>query len=230
MGADASAPTTLPLPSANPIPYNRQAAWGYHAHHRTGWARRLSHLWEQHLAARALAIAGHPQVVLDLPCGTGRFWPLLARDPERIIIGADRSADMLAVAARTHPPELLARVERVATSAFGTGLPGASVDHVFCMRFLHHLEQPQDRLAVLAEFHRLTRRTVSLSLWVDGNWKAWRRRRRTADPTARRPPRRYLVPSQEVEREFRASGFEVRGRLDFLRWYSMWRVYVLAKR
>jgi cyclopropane fatty-acyl-phospholipid synthase-like methyltransferase len=30
--------------------------------------------------------------VLDLPCGAGRFWPLLAEKPNRVIIGADNSS------------------------------------------------------------------------------------------------------------------------------------------
>ena len=58
--------------------YNQQHAAEYLIKHQDGLARRLSHMRDEQLARRALALAGEPAVVLDLPCGAGRFWPLLA--------------------------------------------------------------------------------------------------------------------------------------------------------
>ena len=50
------------------------------------------------MARRALALAGNPKSVLDLPCGAGRFWELLAENPERELYAADNSENMVAVA------------------------------------------------------------------------------------------------------------------------------------
>lgn len=78
--------------------YDREHAEAYLKKHQDGLARKLSHRRDVQLARHALKLAGQPNLVLDLPCGAGRFWPLLAEKDNRVIIGADNSADMLAVA------------------------------------------------------------------------------------------------------------------------------------
>jgi ubiquinone/menaquinone biosynthesis C-methylase UbiE len=228
----------MPDPSTPPVAlpfsdkYDRQHARAYLQKHQDGLARRLSHWRDEQLARQALALAGDPTLVLDLPCGAGRFWPLLAEQPNRVIIGADNSPDMLDVACAAHPAELVARVRTMHTTAFNIELPARAVDCVFCMRLLHHIGDPEHRLAMLREFRRVTRDTVIVSLWVDGNVKAWKRARLERD-RARRERRgiqnRFVVPARTAEAEFRASGFEILGRYDFLPLYAMWRVYVLRR-
>jgi ubiquinone/menaquinone biosynthesis C-methylase UbiE len=209
--------------------YTLHHAAHYHRKHRATIGSRLSNWREQRLAAGALAMAGNPRSVLDLPCGTGRFWGLLARRPERTILAADNSSAMLAVAREVSPPELSKRVETFQCSAFAIRMADASVDHIFCMRLLHHITRSQDRLAILREFQRVTRDTVALSLWVDGNYKALRRRRREARRSGRSYQNRIVLARETVEKEFAAAGFGIVGYLDFLKYYSMWRVYVLKK-
>jgi len=228
----------MPEPALRPVAlpfsdkYDRQHARAYLAKHHDGVARRLSHWRDEQLARKALTLAGDPTLVLDLPCGAGRFWPLLAEQSNRVIIAADNSPDMLEVACAAHPRELLARVRTVQTSAFDIALPTRAVDCVFCMRLLHHIGEAEHRLAMLREFHRVTRDTVIVSLWVDGNFKAWKRARLERDRTrgARRAiQNRFVVPARTVEAEFRASGFEILGHYDFLPRYAMWRVYALRR-
>jgi SAM-dependent methyltransferase len=228
MSEPAARPVALPFSAK----YDQQHARAYLAKHHAGVARRLSHWRDEQLARKALALAGDPTLVLDLPCGAGRFWPLLAERPNRVILAADNSLDMLEVASAAHPSALLARVRTVQTSAFDIALPPHAVDCVFCMRLLHHIGEAEHRLAILREFHRVTRDTVIVSLWVDGNFKAWRRTRLEHD-RARRERRgfqnRFVVPARTVEAEFRASGFEILGHYDFLPRYAMWRVYALRR-
>ena len=224
--------------------YNFNQAHHYHEHHRRTLGRRLSNWREQWVAARLLALAGNPATVLDLPCGTGRFWPTLSRRKGRIIMAADNSAPMLAVARQVNPPDLLDRITLFQCSAFDTGLPDESVDHVFCMRLLHHFAHAEDRLALLREFRRVTRDTVAVSLWVEGNYKTWRRRARrprTGDGAKTTPPqktatpprgvydRRVVLPPETVEGEFEKAGFAIIGHVDFLKYYAMWRSYALKK-
>ena len=75
--------------------YDDQHAQRYLRKHQEGLGRRLSHWRDEQLARKALALVGEPGLVLDLPCGAGRFWPLLAEKSNRVIIGADNSESML---------------------------------------------------------------------------------------------------------------------------------------
>ncbi|EMP7455272.1 class I SAM-dependent methyltransferase, partial [Pseudomonas aeruginosa] len=159
--------------------------------------------------------------------------PLLAEKDNRVIIGADNSADMLAVACAGQPDGVVKRVRPLQTSAFAIDLPDSSVDNIFCMRLLHHIGEADDRRVLLREFHRVTRDSVILSLWVDGNFKAWKRRRmearRVANGEQTGYQNRFVLPAETVEREFRDAGFVVQKHLDFIPLYHMWRVYILRK-
>lgn len=212
--------------------YDREHAEAYLRKHQDGLARRLSHWRDEQVARRALAMADEPTLVLDLPCGAGRFWPLLLAHPNRRLIAADNSPHMLATAQAHQPQALLPRISLLQTSAFAIDLPDGAVDSIFCMRLLHHIGSSEHRRAILREFHRVTRDTVLLSLWVDGNYMAWRRGR-LEQARARRQRRgeqnRFVLPAAQVETEFRQSGFEILGHIDFLPLYSMWRTYVLRK-
>jgi ubiquinone/menaquinone biosynthesis C-methylase UbiE len=210
--------------------YTFKHALKYHDKHRNTLSHRLSNWREQRMAAWALALAGDPATVLDLPCGTGRFWPLLARKEDRTILAADNSEAMLSVAREVNPPELLARVKTFPASAFDIPMENTSVDHIFCMRLLHHITRPEDRLAMLKEFHRVTRDTVAVSLWVDGNYKALQRRKLEASRTHKTYQNRIVLNRAVVEREFADAGFVIAGHIDFLKFYAMWRVYVLKKK
>ena len=167
--------------------------------------------------------------MLDLPCGAGRFWPLLAEKPGRRILAADANEDMLRVARQMQPEKLVERVECFQCSAFKTGLDDGSVDCILCMRLLHHIPESAQRLAMLREFHRVTRDTVCISLWVDGNYMAHRRTKLEARRPQGNRHSRYVTNRRTVEAEFLQAGFQILGHFDFLRFYSMWRVYVLCK-
>lgn len=213
--------------------YDQAHAQQYLEKHQDGFARKLSHYRDQQLARHALALAGEPNLVLDLPCGAGRFWSTLAEQPNRVILAADNSADMLNTALLAQPKQITERVKTFQTSAFAIDLPDNSVDSIFCMRLLHHIEQPEHRLALLKEFHRTTRDSVIISLWVDGNYKAWRRKtlekKRLQEDPCYKSTNRFVISQETVEQEFIQAGFTIQRHLDFLPGYSMWRVYVLRK-
>ncbi|PWB33810.1 SAM-dependent methyltransferase [Pseudomonas sp. SDI] len=213
--------------------YDQKHAQDYFHKHQAGFARRLSHQRDEQLARRALALAGEPGLVLDLPCGAGRFWPLLAEKANRVIIGADNSEAMLETAMRSQPADIVKRVRPLQTSAFSIDLPDNAVDSIFCMRLFHHIGEAAHRKAILSEFQRVSRDSVILSLWVDGNFKAWRRRkleqRRNAEGDQGSYQNRFVLPANTVEQEFVQAGFRIQERMDFLPFYAMWRVYVLRK-
>lgn len=213
--------------------YDREHAETYLNKHTDGLMRRLSNWREQNVTRRALKAAGDPGLVLDLPCGAGRFWPLLAENPRRIIFAADNSNDMLNVARDAASKEVLARVRLFQASAFATGLADGEVDCVLCIRLLHHVQKSEHRLEILRELHRVTRDSVIVSLWVDGNYKAWRRQRLEQKRAARNATgsnqNRFLIPKADIEREFKAAGFNIQSHIDFFPYYAMWRTYILRK-
>ena len=213
--------------------YDREHAEAYGRKHAEGFWRTLSHKRDEQLARRALKIAGEPSLVLDLPCGAGRFWPLLAEHQNRVIIGADNSADMLKVAMQRQPESVTRRIQTLQTSAFAIDLPDNAVDSIFCMRLLHHVGNAADRQKMLSECHRVTRDSLIVSLWVDGNYKSWRRKRleqrRQQGADDANFQNRFVIPVPTIEREFAEAGFSIQRRLDFLPLYAMWRVYVLRK-
>lgn len=207
--------------------YTTDHAQAYYEKHQTGVRRKLSNHLENRMVARALDAAGPVDTVLDLPCGTGRFWEtILKRKPKQLIAG-DLSAAMLNVARQHRPQALLDQVECYEMSAFDTGLNDDSVDLVLCMRLMHHMENRDDRQAILAELARISRRYVVVSLWVDGSYQAWRRTRLEN----RRPERKYrnrcILASDIFEREAGSRGLKVKARVDLLPRISMWRTYLL---
>lgn len=222
-----SSPDTIHLAFSDK--YDDAHAERYYHKHRKGLSRRLSHLREAQLARQALRLAGNPRVVLDLPCGAGRFWETLLKNPERQVIAADNSAAMITVARAAHPDAVAERVRTLQTSAFAIDLPDRSVDNVFCFRLLHHIQSREHRLQLLGEFHRVTRDTLIVSLWVDGNFKAWRRARLEQRRGQQSDPNRVVIPAAEIEAEFAEAGFTVLGKFNFLPLYAMWRVYVLRR-
>lgn len=213
--------------------YDRDHSQQYLHKHQDGLARRLSHWRDVQVARHALKLADEPNLVLDLPCGAGRFWPMLCEQPNRVIFAADNSADMIATARAAQPPQVVARVNSFRTSAFDIDLGDNAVDCIFCIRLLHHIESAEHRLAILREFHRVSRDTVIVSLWVDGNYKAWKRKRlearRAAQGRASENQNRFVVARGTLENEFHQAGFSILDHLNFLPGYAMWRTYVLRK-
>jgi SAM-dependent methyltransferase len=202
-----------PLSQKNPL----EEYVGQHEH---TLSRRLS-LWrDAQLARRALRDAGEPGLVLDVPSGTGRFWPV-----------PDPSTDRLAFAEAQSSNEVRKRIRTFQSSAFSIGLSANAVDCIFCMRLFHHLADSEKRGAILDEFHRVTRDTAIVALWVDGNVKSWRRKRQQGrlDAGLSAPRNRFVVCRSDIESEFARAGFRIVDHHDFLPGYAMWRVYVLRK-
>jgi ubiquinone/menaquinone biosynthesis C-methylase UbiE len=212
--------------------YHKKRAQAYNIKHQDGLARKLSNWREIQVARKAIDLAGQPGIVLDLPCGTGRFWQMLKEKRNRVVIAADNSEAMLDVAREAHPWYKEQNISCMLTSVFAIDLPDSSVDSIFCMRLLHHIGMASDRNAMLKELYRVTRDTVIVSLWVDGNFKAMRRTENKKDSKLRGrqdSTNRFIIPRALIEAEFSAVGFDIVTHLDFLPLYHMWRTYILRK-
>ena len=209
--------------------YDDEHAKRYHRKHNAGLQRRLSNWMEHRIAAQALALAGAPARLLDIPCGAGRFWSLLSTLPNCDLYASDNSQDMLNLAAAVQDQRIVERFNRFQSSAFDINMSNGSVDLIFCMRLLHHLGSQQDRKALLDEFHRVTSNSIIISLWVDGNHKSYRRGLLERQERNKAYQNRFVIRREQIEKEFTASGFDVAATFDLLKFVSMWRVYLLRK-
>lgn len=210
--------------------YDSTHAQDYYFKHKQEPRRRLTTWREVSLARKALKIAGNPRIILDLPCGAGRFWSMLAEDPDRKLFAADNSQDMIDSAKKFQDQEVSERFNCFQTSAFSIDMPDSSVDNIFCMRLLHHIAAEADRLTILKEFYRVTKDTVCLSMWADGNLQYRKRKRNEAKRSAPRlEGSRVAITAQQAESEYREAGFRVIDHLDLLPGISMWRFYILKK-
>jgi ubiquinone/menaquinone biosynthesis C-methylase UbiE len=211
--------------------YDHAHAKQYLDKHHQGIGSRLITWREIDTARKALVAAGRPRSVLDLPCGTGRFWEMLSEEPDRKLYIADNSQAMIDVGLQNRPPAVTARiVKALQCSAFATGLPDNFVDCVFSMRLLHHIDKSEDRILMLKEFARVSSATVIVSLWVDGNLGAWQRarlERKRAMTNVTRQRNRFVAAQRRVEAEFAAAGLSIVTAIDFLKYIDKKRIYVL---
>ena len=215
--------------------YDPEHARKYFEKHNSGFWRQLSTWREVGMARKALVIAGRPRSVFDLPCGTGRFWPMLAEDKGRKIFVGDNSKSMIDAGLEMRPPAVTARIEEsFQCSAFETGLPDNFVECVFSIRLMHHIDKSEDRIRMLKEFARISSGTVIVSLWVDGNFRAYRHRineeRKVLKRGENRAVDRYLLKRSEIESDIAAAGLDIVDHVDFIKYWDKWRTYVLSVR
>lgn len=223
--------TSKPVPTLEfSEKYDAEHAKYYFDKHENEFWRKLSNWRDHQIARKALKIAGNPSSVLDAPCGTGRFWDVLAENPTRVIHASDYSQNMIDAGLAYRAPELTKRIQAFQSSAFSLPVPDNFVENIFCIRFMHHLVEHEDRMTLLREFHRVTSDTVIVSLWVDGNLKSWVRSKHEAKRNKRSYQNRLVIPAATIESEFAAAGFDIEARLDFLKYYHLWRTYVLRKK
>jgi len=207
--------------------YTEDHARYYFEKHDQEFWRRLSNWRDHQVCAKALKIAGNPKSILDMPCGTGRFWDLLTKDPDCKLWASDNSQDMINAGLKFRPPEIARRFETFQGSAFDLPVEDNFVESIFCIRLMHHIGKHEDRLKLLSELARVASDSVIISLWVDGNLGSWKRKRHEAKRGKKGYQNRFVIPRSVIENEFEESGLAIEAKLDFIPYYAMWRTYVL---
>jgi len=141
--------------------------------------------------------------ILDCPCGTGRWWPLLSRRA-REIHGVDIAPTMLAEASQRAAK---ATVPIALTRAEVENLPfaDASYDYSFCFALTKHLPRRVQYRAV-EELARVSSRGVICTFGVLGHisYEFWRRRKLTES---------YPLVAEELDWIADAAGLVVRERI-----------------
>ncbi len=135
--------------------------------------RKLSDRRERRLLDRFFRRVGRVDSALDLPCGWGRYLPVLQELGARVV-EADYSGDMLVLSRRLHTEEPALGHFR----AFGHVIPLAdrAVELVFSMRLNHHLADPEVRRQHVRELFRVAGRWAVFSYFDHNSVKSWTRR------------------------------------------------------
>jgi SAM-dependent methyltransferase len=128
---------------------------------------------EQELVGRWLRRCEPGAIVLDIPCGTGRFSELAQSCGHRLLRG-DLSYAMVAHA-RHLGPNRHCLGDLCCDLAMPPLTPG-SVDIVLVWRLFHHCRTPADREMVLRQAGRLARQYVIVSYYNRASITYWSRR------------------------------------------------------
>jgi len=100
----------------------------------------------------ALKVAQPIKTILDIPCGTGRFTPDLAKQGYHIV-GADISVPMMSEARKQDSGENLHGY--VQADAENLPFPENSLDCIMSIRFMHHID-PATRIRILRDMARVS--------------------------------------------------------------------------
>jgi SAM-dependent methyltransferase len=129
--------------------------------HAATYDEHWGEIFRSHRAfvGRLLELTHARGTVLDAPCGTGKYWPLVLASG-RTIVGIDQSAGMLRVAAAKHPNVPVGKV----------GLQDLAFDGLFdavmCIDAMENVG-PEDWLDVLAHLRDAARPGAPLYLTVE---------------------------------------------------------------
>lgn len=127
---------------------------------------------ERAFAKHVLQMAGPQARVLDIPCGSGRFFDIFSVATEYIM--GDISPSMLQVVRERFGPP--AHVRLIETDVTKIPLPDTSADLCFCMRLFHHFPSDDIRLAALRELARVSSGYVVLSFYNEESLRyRWRK-------------------------------------------------------
>lgn len=144
-------------------------------------------------------------MILDVPSGYGRFSDLLL-DKAESLVSCDISFHMVK---RTKERALLSDRHFTVVADAKQGLPfkNAAFDGLLCMRFFHHVHNPEERKAILKEFARISSCWVILSYYRMNFFHFIQRKlRRTLK---RGQTRIKMIPGKEFHEEVRRAGFNI---------------------
>jgi ubiquinone/menaquinone biosynthesis C-methylase UbiE len=154
---------------------HKGAAESYEALRFSGFLGRYRYRREQRAVKALIERLPKNVRILDCPCGTGRWWPLLSRRASEIM-AVDMSEEMLRFA-RQRASQSEVPVTVVRGDAEQLDLDDGAVDYVFSHALTKHLPLPV-QFKVLREFSRVATGGVVCSFGIFNHltYEMWRRR------------------------------------------------------
>jgi len=164
-------------------------------------------------------------VILDAPCGYGRFSALVGDRGFRIV-SCDLSPNMVSRTLERLRPEPGRGV--VADLVRGLPFKAEAFDGILSMRLFHHLHREADRRAVLSEFARAARGGVVLSYYQMTALHILQRRLRRLLGKGRYEIK--MISRRQFDREAEESGFRVVRAVPLIRGIHAQRIAWLEKK
>ena len=187
-------------------PFKKQEVEQYERKRYRGLDQKLVHSREEKILRKILEEIGKEDArVLDVPCGYGRFSPLLL-ERGLSLVSSDLSFHMVKRAVERN--EESARLSGVVADGI-SGLPfkRKALDFILSMRFFHHLHQEEERKAVLGEFSRVTKEWIVLSFYQLNPLHVVQRKLRRR--IKRSKTRIKMLSREEFQREVEGEGFKI---------------------
>lgn len=171
----------------------------------SGSRRRIDRR-EQRAVRKIFAELKDCRSVLDVPSGAGRFLGALAQGGRRVV-EMDVAFEILTFA-RERAKKSGTPAHALQGDASRLPFADAGVDCVFSNRLLHHILPPAERIAILREFHRVSRRWTVVSFF---NYKGLARIRNLLKRLKGRKPLYESQPTlDQFTEEVVQSGFKVK--------------------
>lgn len=118
-------------------------------------------------AERLLSMVGHESCVLDVPCGSGRFYNIFCRAKSYTMVDFDPNM-LKVVKERYGETENVNILQGDITSL---QLNDNSVDLCFCMRLFHHIDSEDNVLKTMKELSRVSIKYVVFSFYNQNCWR-----------------------------------------------------------
>jgi SAM-dependent methyltransferase len=190
------------------IPFEKNEVEEYEQKRYRGIDQRLVHQREARLLRKILHQIGDGRLlVLDVPCGYGRFSDLLlAKDFS--LVSSDLSFHMVKRASeKVGQPHSRFLSGVVSDAKQGLPFKKGAFSLLLCMRFFHHIHEKEDRKFILKEFSRVSSGWVILSYYQQNLFHILQRKLRRRIKKSR--TRIKMIPRQEFKAEVEGAGLGV---------------------
>ena len=135
--------------------------------------RRLNRI-DKAFALKVYAMVGDNSCIVDVPCGSGRFYDIFSKAKSLIMVDCD--SNMLKVAWERHGQA--ENVKMLQADILSLPLDDNSADLCFSMRLFHHMETEAIILNALKELARVSGKYVALSFYNKNCWRYYSRKLR----------------------------------------------------
>lgn len=194
------------------------------------WTERVNNRQEQRLIRRLLrsvSMVDPHGLVLDLPCGYGRLYPIV-RELGIPVVESDWSFPLLTAARRIQARRygLESSQNYVRATALALPFSGGAFEFVLSARLSHHIRDHEQRLQHLRELLRVSRRWLMFTYFDADSVK---NRMHELGRRFRGKRAKWTLTFEEVQAAGRAEGFEVVQWAWISRFFSGHR-YVLMQR
>ncbi len=190
------------------IPFEKHEVEEYERKRYRGIDQRLAHGREKRLLRKLLHRIGEgPPLVLDIPCGYGRFSDILL-DKNFSLISSDLSFHMVKRACEKgeqHHSGFLSGV--VADAKQGLSFKKGAFFLLLSIRFFHHVHEKEEREFILKEFSRAASGWVILSYYKRNLLHILQRKLRRKIKRSR--TRIKMIPRKEFYKEVEGAGLRV---------------------